>query len=176
MRSYRTLIILAVLSVAVVVPVCSTFAAPKPKAVVDAGIIAPAVDVFGAGTKYDNTYSQQAKSMTATGSFTVNQAASAKYVVVMASMANLLPNTVYRVYFDQNGIVPGDLGTAGPCMLIDTVTTDADGAIDWYYDTGDLPVGTYCWSLYLNLYNKTGGNKINHTVLVSDNLDFNIEP
>jgi hypothetical protein len=98
----------------------------------------------------------------------VNQAASAKYVVVMASVAGLLPDTTYRVYFDQNGIIPGDLSTAGPCTLISTFTTDADGVADWYYETGTLAAGTYCWSIYINKI----GYRINHTVLISDNLDF----
>jgi hypothetical protein len=176
MRSHRKLIVVAVVTAALLVPVCTTFAAPKPKAVVDAGVIAPSIDVFGEGTKYDNTYSRQARDMVATGSFTVNQAASAKYVVVQASLAGLLPSALYRVYFDRDGIVVGDLGTAGPCFFVGTITTDADGLADFYYDTGDLDVGEYHWALYLNLYNKTGGNRINHTVLVGDNMDFFIEP
>jgi len=171
MRSYRTLIILAVLSVALAVPVCTTLAGPKPKAVVDAGVIAPAVAVFP-GTKYDNIHTQEALEDGATGSFTVNQAASAKFVVVQVAVDGLLPSSTYRVYFDQNGITAGNVATAGPCILIGTLTTDATGYAEWYYETPDLAVGTYQWSVYINKI----GYKVNHTVLISDNLDFQIEP
>lgn len=74
MRSYRTLIMLAVVLAALAVPVCITVAAPKPKAVVDAGVIAPALTVFP-DTKYNNAHTQEAYDMGATGSFIVEQAA-----------------------------------------------------------------------------------------------------
>ncbi len=176
MRNYRTLIMLVVVLAAVAVPVCITVAAPKPKAVVDAGVVAPAINVFP-DTKYTNTHTQEALDMGATGSFIVEQAASAKFVVVQFSVAGLLPNATYRVYFDNNGITAGDVTTAGPCTLINTFTTDADGAADWYYETGALSAGTYQWAVYINkiaYYPGTTKLSVNHTVLISDNLNFTV--
>ena len=173
MRSYRTLI-LAVLLVALIVPVCTTFAKPKPRAVVDAGVIAPAVSVFP-GTKYDNIYTQEAYDDGATGSFEVLQAESAKFVAVQLWADGLLPNTTYRVYVDQNGVTPGDVSTAGPCTLISTFTTDATGYAEWYYETPSLAAGTYVWSVYINRIIYTGPKlTTNNTVLISDNLNFTI--
>ncbi len=173
MRSYRTLIILAVVA-ALIVPVCTTFAKPKPRAVVDAGIIAPAVSVFP-GTKYDNIYTQEALADGATGSFEVLQAESAKFVAVQFWADGLLPSTTYRVYFDQNGVVAGDISTAGPCQFISTFTTDETGYAEWYYETPTLAANTYVWSIYINRIIYTGPKlTTNNTVLISDNLNFTI--
>ncbi len=176
MRSYRTLIMLAVVLAALAVPVCITVAAPKPKAVVDAGVIAPALTVFP-DTKYNNAHTQEAYDMGATGSFIVEQAASAKFVVVQFSVAGLLPNATYRAYLDGNGITAGNVATAGPCTLVNTFTTDADGVADWYYETGALSTGTYQWAVYINkiaYYPDTTKLSVNHTVLISDNLNFTV--
>jgi len=174
MRNYRNLVILAVVSAALVVPVCTTLA-KAPKAVVDAGSLIPAVDVFR-GTKYVNVYSQAAAVDGAEGSFTVDQPASAKWVTFFIGVNNLIPNSTYRVYFDWNGInesAPiGDCSTAGPCTLMGTLTTDASGIGSYYYEGLSLPVGVYSLSVYINQI----GVKINHTVLISDNLDFTINP
>lgn len=179
MRSYRTLIILAVVSVALAVPVCTTFAGGKPKAVVDTGILLPALDVFP-GTKYDNIYTQQADDMGAAGTFDVDQPTSGKWVAILFWVEGLLPNTTYRAYIDQNGInesaPAGDCSTAGPCTLINTFTTDADGVAAWYYEAYPSP-GTYQWSLFINRIIYTGPKlTTNNTVLISDNLDFTINP
>ena len=170
MRSYRTLIILAVVSAALVVPVCTSLA-KAPKAVVDAGSLIPAVDVFP-GTKYVNVYSQAAADDGAEGSFTVDQPASAKWVTFFIGVNNLIPSSTYRVYFDWSGITPGDVSTAGPCTYMGILTTDASGIGSYYYEGLSLPVGVYSLNVYINQI----GVKINHTVLISDSLDFTINP
>ena len=183
MRTYRTHIMLGILLVSLALPVSAVFAAPKPKAVVDSGVFWPALTVFP-GTIYDNIYTQQAATMASTGSFTVNQAKSEKYVVVQVDLANLQPSTTYTVYFDRNGIdesrPSGDCSSAGTSWsLMSTVTTDASGAASWYYNTGDLAVGTYVWSMFVNkITYRPGTTKIatNYTILISDNANFIIEP
>jgi hypothetical protein len=177
MRNYRTHIMLAVLLVSLAVPVCTTFAKPKPRAVVDAGILAPALDVFP-GTIYDNIYTRAAKDDGATGSFTVNQSSAEQFVVIQLSVDGLLPSTTYTVYLDTNGITAGDVSTVGPWTLTDTFTTDATGAADWYYQTSTLSSGTYCWSLFINkITYRPGTTRIatNYTILISDNLDFSMK-
>jgi hypothetical protein len=177
MKNYRTHIMLAALLVSLAVPVCTTFAKPKPRAVVDAGIIVPALDVFP-GTIYDNIYTQAAFADGATGSFTVNQSSAEQFVVVQMSVDGLLPNTTYTVYLDTNGITVGDMGTLGPWVSTDVFTTDEYGSGDWYYQTGTLSTGTYCWTLFINqITYKPGTTRIarNYTILISDNLDFNMK-
>ena len=82
------------------------------------------------------------------------------------------PMLVELVNRQMVSLVAGNVATAGPCILIGTLTTDATGYAEWYYETPDLAVGTYQWSVYINKI----GYKVNHTVLISDNLDFQIEP
>jgi hypothetical protein len=175
MRSYRNLFILIVLLAALAVPVCTSFAAPKPKAILDLGPLATANVVFP-GTNYDNPVTQAAETDGATGDFTVNQAASNKRVVIQAWLYNLQPSTTYRVYLDTNGInesaPSGDRSTAGPFSLLDTITTDADGYGYFYQQTLDLAPGTYQWTLFINQI----GYRFNYTVLISENLDFEIAP
>ncbi|OHB62419.1 MAG: hypothetical protein A2Y76_06720 [Planctomycetes bacterium RBG_13_60_9] len=177
MRSSRTLVILAVLLVALAVPLSSVFAKPKPRAVVDAGVIWTADAVFP-GTIYDNAVTQAAAAGGATGSFTVNQSAAEQFVVIMFSVAGLQPNTTYTVYLDTDGIVAGDVASVGPNWEVtgETFMTDADGAAEWYFNTENLAAGTYEFSLFINkiTYSTRNPNRIvsNYTVLVSDNLNF----
>ena len=170
MRSYRNLFILAVVIAALAVPVCTTFAAPKPKAILDFGPIETANLVFP-GTKYDNWFTQLAQVDGVSGDFQVNQAASNKRVVVQAWLYNLEPNTTYRVYLDGNGITPGTVSTAGTFVLMTTFTTDSTGYGYVYSQSTDLLPGTYSWSLFIN---KVIPGLFNYTVLISDNLDFTI--
>ncbi len=179
MRSYRTLIISAVVLAALVVPVCTTLA-KAPRAVVDAGVLETANLVFP-GTKYVNPYTLEAETMGAAGTFVVDQPASKKWVVVWVNVAGLIPNTTYRAYIDQDGIdeaaPSGDASTAGPCQLKGTFTTDASGNGAFYYEALDLAVGTYQWSVYINRIIYSGPKLVvNNTVLISENLNFTIEP
>lgn len=172
MRSYRNLFILAVVIAALAVPVCTTSAAPKPKAILDAGALLTSNVVFPL-TKYDNWFTQLAQVDGVSGDFQVDQAASNKRVAVQAWLYNLEPNTTYRVYLDDNGITAGDVSTAGPFALMTTFTTDSTGYGYLYSQSLDLTPATYHWSLFIN---KVIPGQFNYTVLISDNLDFTINP
>ncbi len=177
MRSSRSLVMLVAALAVLAVPVCSTFAGSgKPRAIVDAGLFGLPTDVFP-GTKYVNSHTAEAELMGAEGSFTVGQPMSMDWVGIWVAVGGLIPNATYRAYLDQTGITPGDLSTAGPCQLKGTFTTDASGNGVFYYEVLDLTPGTYAWSLYINkiAYDRNGKLVVNHTVLISENLDFTIE-
>jgi len=147
------------------------------KILVDAGILYPATDVFAA-SKYDNIHTQEADSMGAKGSFEVWQESSAKYVTAVVRVTGLLHNTVYRVYFDENGITPLVVGTAGPCMYMGLLYTDDSGTATWTYTSapGDWDPGIHMWSVYINKIVWSDDKLVvNHTVLISENLEFEIQ-
>ena len=149
----------------------------RPQVLVNTGLLHPARDIFPA-SKYDNDHSEEADSMGAKGTFELWQESGARYVTVDIHVRGLLPNTPYRVYFDKNGITPLVVSTAGPSMYMGLLYTDDLGMATWAYAAapGDWAPGVYAWSVYINKIVWDGDKLVvNSTVLISDNLEFELQ-
>lgn len=133
----------------------------------DAAPMIPAVDMFP-GSVYDNEWQIPG----ATGKVNMIQPNGNVDVILGISADGLAPNALYRAYFDTNGIGPGNVSTAGPWMLMGTFETDDEGHGEFNYTApaGTLGAGSYNWSVFIN---RT--LPLNATVLISYNVEFNIE-
>ncbi len=149
----------------------------RPKFLVQVGLLYLATDIFP-GSKYDNAHSQEADRMGAKGTFEVWQESGAKDVTIDVHVRGLSPDTTYRVYFDKDGVTPQVVGTAGPSVYMGLLRTDDIGMATWTYTSapGDWARGVYTWSIYINKIAWNGDKLIvNNTVLISDNLEFEIQ-
>lgn len=86
-------------------------------------------------------------------------------VIFGISANGLLPNAMYKVYFDTNGESPG------PWVVLGTFWADEFGSGDFNYTApaGTYTAGTYTRSVYINR------TDVGLTVLVSDDVVFEID-
>lgn len=163
MKKYLTICALTILAVAMIVP---TVAGGVTKSTgKDAAAMIPAVDMFP-GSVYDNIYQIPG----AKGKVNMIQPNGNVDVILAVSADGLLPNSRYNVWFDLNGVTQGDVGTAGPWVLMGDFWTDEYGHGEWNYTapTGVFSPGTYTRSVFINIPGIG-------TVLISYNVEFEIE-
>ena len=132
----------------------------------DAAAMIPAVEMYP-GTVYDNIYQiPEAK-----GKVNMIQPNGNVDVIFGVSADGLSPNSEYKVYFDKTGVTQYDVATAGSWILMGSFWTDDYGQGDWNYTApaGDLVVGEYVWSVFINRVD------VGLTVLISFNVEFVIE-
>lgn len=181
MRSYRNLIVLAVVSAALVVPVCSTIAGAR-RTVVDRACLRPAWSVFpdmpGADSPYDTSYSREFGTEDglypdAEGDIVVRQPVTEKEVSIDIVVTGMIPSDLHTVYFNMDGITDGVVSTAAGNALVGAFTTDADGKGHYLYEAteGTLASGNYEIAVFIN----GTASPYRRTLLISKNVQFRIK-
>ncbi len=125
----------------------------------------PAVDMFPNST-YDNT--SQIPGCYGTVKIALSED---RYVVFDIYSEGLTPNSLYKVFFDKDGIEPGKVSTSGPWKEIDTFVSDDNGSGQWNYAVPieDYHTGMHIRSMFINR------TDINRPVLISNNIEFEIQ-
>jgi hypothetical protein len=126
-----------------------------------AAVVIPAVEMFP-GSVYDNPYQIPA----ASGLVHWSQPTGLDISLDLAT-TGLAPATVYTVYIDTNGVVQGNVATAGPWQTVGTYTTDATGRGSFSYSASGLAPGVHTWSIWVN-------SPYPASVLVSYNVVFTV--
>ena len=176
MKKYGTAIILAVVLAALVVPVSTTQA--KPKDVIAEYIMGSPALLFPGVWWYDSVY-QNEDHAGAEGGVIVTQPSNLKSATFDVAAQGLLPETVYTVYMDFGGYVPGYPSTIGSCSNMGTFTTDTLGSGSLHLGPATLPAGNYLVTILINyrgpgLHGESGN--VNYTILLTDPMAVQINP
>lgn len=174
MRRFIKFFMVGTIAATLIVPVYTTAAKVTKSTGKDAAAMLPAVEMFP-NSIYDNT----SQIPGATGKVNMIQPNGNVDVILAVSADGLAPLTTYKVWFDTDGIVPGEEGnpgpddyppSAGPWELKGSFTTDDYGYGEWNYTApaGTHAVGTYSYSVFVNCPGTFP------TVLVSYNVEFEI--
>ena len=165
MKKKLAICVLIVLCAALVIPAASGKGKVVKATGKNAAALMPAVDMFPASV-YDNVY----QIPDAKGKVNMIQPKGNVDVIIAVSACGLVPNSLYRVFFDGNGVTQDDVSTAGPWTEMGTFTTDDEGHGEWNYTApgGTYEPGTYTKSVFIN---RTSPNA---TVLISENVVFEI--
>ena len=108
----------------------------------------------------------------AAGDIVVTQPTNLKGVTIDLLVEGLIPNTLFTVYFQPDGIVAGDLSTVGTNVAVGAFMTDGSGNGHYVYDAaaGTLAVGDYTTALFIN----GSVAPYRRTLLISENIQFSI--
>jgi hypothetical protein len=152
-------IVLAVL----VAPVYPTFGKVRKSTDKNAIRIISAVNMFP-GSVYDNAFQVPG----ARGKVNMVQPKGKYAVIIKTIVKRLAPDSLYKVYFDNNGVVKGDVSTAGSWSLEGEFMTDEDGNGVWKckIPAGKLAAGNYTKSIFINRAD------VSKTVLISGNIEI----